>query len=152
MTGTRGVVVLSMAVLLGSSLIRADLTPARAETNPEKRADKALVNAQAMVHEAEKFFRAGESTRTKEALEELRQSVELAYASLRESGKNPRRSPKYFKRAEIKTRDILRSLKDFQLRMSVDEREWVDPVRNYVRQVHDDILAGILGTEDWKKK
>ena len=58
--------------------------------------------------------------------EELEESVELAHTSLNQTGKNPRKSPKYFKQAEIATRDLLRRLDSFQGEMSFDDRPMLD--------------------------
>jgi hypothetical protein len=131
---------------------RADLRAARAEKNLEKRAGFALDNAEKMLSSAGDAYRQGEWEKTRSALQELRESVELAYESLRETGRSPRRNPKHFKRAEIKTRQLLRNLEDLRLKMGVEEREQVEPVRAYVEKVHDLFLEGIMGTGKWKKQ
>ena len=53
---------------------------------------------------------------------EIVESVDLAYTSLTATGKDPRKSPKWFKRGEIETRDLLRRLSSFQDQMSFDDR------------------------------
>jgi len=70
--------------------------------------------------------------------------VELAEASLHETGKNPRKSPKWFKRAESSTRDLLRRLDSFQQAMDAADRPMLDAVKAKVQQVHDDLLLGVL--------
>jgi hypothetical protein len=153
MTGTRSFAFLVLGAVWVVSAARADLAPVRAETNLERRSDKALDNAEKMVEAAEKSYKAGDSAATSAALEEVKQSVELSFKSLHDTGKDPRKSPGHFKRAEIKTREMLRRLRDFQLGMAVDERDQVEAVRECVRQVHEDLLSGILlGTGGWKKK
>jgi hypothetical protein len=153
MTGTRSLSVLLLGLACVISAARADLAPARAENNLLKRSDKALDNAEKMVAAAEKSYKAGDLAATKAALEEVKQSVELSYESLRASGKNPRKSPGHFKHAEIKTRGMLRHLRDFEFEMALEERDQIQAVREYVRRVHEDLLSGILlGSEGWKKK
>jgi hypothetical protein len=75
---------------------------------------------------------------------EIRESVDLAEASLEQTGKDPRRRPKWFKRAEIATRDLLRKLDAFQQEMSVTDRELLEPLESRIQEVHDDLLRGIM--------
>ncbi len=124
---------------------RADLNTALKETNLEKRSEKALDNASAALKEARKAYDAGDTAAVTAAISEIRASVELAAHSLRETGKNPRNHPKYFKKAEIGTRDLLRRLDTFQQEMSYADRPVLDAVKAYVQQAHDDLLAGLMG-------
>jgi hypothetical protein len=64
---------------------------------------------------------------------------------LRQTGKNPSRSPKHFKYAELKTRDLLRKLDSFREAMSVTDRPVVDRVIGAVQKIHDALLDGIMG-------
>ena len=50
-------------------------------------------------------YEKGENDEVAAALAEIQESVDLAYTSLTKTGKDPRRSPKWFKKAEIETRD-----------------------------------------------
>ena len=70
--------------------------------------------------------------------------MDLAETSLHETGKNPRKSPKWFKRAESSTRDLLRRLDAFQQSMDVTDRPMLDAVKSKVQQVHEDLLLGVL--------
>lgn len=144
-------VLLTLAVL-STGWARADLTAARSEKKLEKRAQLALKNAEKMLDSAGDAYSKGDWEKTQASLQEVRESVELTYESLRETGKTPRRSPKHFKRAEIQTRKLLRNLEDLRLRMGVEERERVEPVREYIEKVHDLFLEGIMGTGKWKKQ
>ncbi len=42
--------------------------------------------------------------------------MDLAYSSLKETNKDPRRNPEWFKNAEIATRDLLRRIETFSRR------------------------------------
>jgi hypothetical protein len=74
---------------------------------------------------------------------EVLQSVELAAASLRQSGKDPRRS-NWFKKAEISTRDLGRRIQDFQDQMSYVDRPLLDKVKVRVQEVHEELLLGVM--------
>jgi hypothetical protein len=131
-------------VLAGPAL--ADLTAARSEPKPEKRAEKALDNAAQALKSAEDAYKVkGDQAQTDLALREVAESVELAFSSLKATGKNPSKSPKHFKHAEIETRELLRRLRDFREQMSFDDREVLDKVRASVQKIHEDLLEGIMG-------
>lgn len=134
-----------IAVLLVALPLRADLNAVRAEPNLEKRSRKALENAERALKTAQQAYDQGRLPLARTALEELRDSVELAYQSLQQTGKDPLRSPKHFKHAEIKTRELLRRLNHFREHMAVDDRQVVDPIRQAIDTIHEDLLLGIMG-------
>jgi hypothetical protein len=74
----------------------------------------------------------------------MQESVELAYTSLTQTGKDPRRSPRYFKKAEIDTRDLLRKLEAFDQEMSFSERPMLEKAKSSIQKVHDDLLLGLM--------
>jgi hypothetical protein len=124
----------------------ADLSDIKAEPRPDRRAEKALDYAnEAFKAAQEAYLVKGDLTEANGQLHQLSASVEIAYAALKETGKNPHKSPKNFKRAEIRTRELLRRLLDFREQMSALDRDEVDNVRSAVQKVHDDLLAGIMG-------
>ncbi len=141
-------VVLAAGLVFAAPLC-ADLTKARAERNLEKRSKLALDNAAAAYQAARAAYDKSDGTALAAAISEIEESVDLAYTSLKDTGKDPRRSPKWFKRAEIDTRDLLRKLDGFQQEMSFSERSSLDKVKARVQQVHDDLLVGLM---EGKKK
>ena len=122
----------------------ADLNLARAEPNLEKRSRLALDNAAVKLQEAREAYQKDDETAVKAAVAELQESVDLAFASLTETHKDPRKSPKWFKHAEIQTRDLLRKLDTFQQDMSFQDRPLLDKVKEDVQQVHDKLLLGLM--------
>lgn len=137
-------------VLSGAGAARADLDQARQEPNLEKRSKLALENADVALRAAREDYRAGDTMDTTTKINEVIESVDLAYTSLTETGKNPRKSPKYFKQAEMQTRELSRKLDDFQHEMSYTDRPSLDKVRVRVQEVHDELLTGLM--EGKKKK
>jgi hypothetical protein len=126
--------------------LRADLASAKSERKPEKRAEKALDNAQdAFKHARSTYMQKGDLSQTSAYLDEVMESVQLAYDSLIETGKNPSKSPKHFKKAEIRTRDLLRKLADFRDQMSALDRDGIEKIHASIQKIHDDLLAGIMG-------
>ena len=131
--------------LLAAVPALADLTAARAEPNLEKRSRKALENAEKALNAARQAYKNGDLDKADATLAEVGESVTLADECLKQTGKNPARSPKHFKQAEIKTRALLRHLNDFREHMGVDDRETIDKVRAVIDQINQELLLGIMG-------
>jgi hypothetical protein len=142
--------VLAALILTAAGTARADLDQARAEPNLEKRSKLAMENADAALKAARQDYRAGDLMDTAAKINEIIESVDLAFNSLTETGKNPRKSPKYFKQAEMETRELSRRLDDFQREMSYTDRPSLDRARIRVQEVHDELLTGLM--EGKKKK
>lgn len=144
MFGNRNLLWAVLAGCLFSSALHADLTKARAESNLERRSMLALGNAAAAYQTARSAYQKGDNDAVAAAAAEIQESVDLAYTSLTQTGKNPRKSPKWFKRAEIETRDLSRKLDSLQQEMGFAERPVLDKVKARVQQVHDDLLLGLM--------
>jgi hypothetical protein len=121
-----------------------DLAAVKSEPNLERRSDRALENAHAALDSARAAYKSSDFDATQSALEEVRESVDLSYQSLRETGKEARRS-QAFKRAELRTRELLRRLEGLRESFSVTDRALLDKVRDHVAEVHDDLLKSIMG-------
>jgi hypothetical protein len=133
----------------GSLPLRADLKTAMAEPDLGKRSKLALDNAGLMVKAVRDAYNAGEKQKLSEAADEYVASVNLASESLKATGKNPRKSPKWFKQAEIATRDLLKKLDTLQHDLSFDDRNVLDKAKTRTQEVHDELLLGLM---EGKKK
>jgi len=122
----------------------ADMAKVSAEPNLEKRSQAALVYASETLSESRKAYSAGDMEKAASLLDEVEKAVLFSETSLKESGKDPNRSPKYFKDAEIKTGQLLRRLDGFSQDMNVADRPMADKVKDTVQQVHDRILLSIM--------
>jgi hypothetical protein len=132
-------------LLLWAGSVRATLDEARAEPNLEKRSVLALDNAVAALKEVRSAYNASDLPKAKEKAQEIEESVDLAYTSLEMTGKDPRRSPRWFKRAEMECNELLRSIDTLQHDMSFEDRPILDKTKGKVQQVHDDLLTGLMG-------
>jgi hypothetical protein len=128
---------------------QADLRKAMAEPDLGKRSKLALDNAFAAYQGARDAYEASDMERVKAGIEEMEQSVDLAYQSLKDTGKDPRKSPRWFKNAELATRELARRIESFQEQMSYNDRAVLDKVKARVQQVHDELLLGLM---EGKKK
>lgn len=149
MTGKRFVLALALT-LAGGAAASTELDAVRAEANLEKRSKLALDNATSALRSAREAYQAGDTATVTAKTDEIGESVDLAYNSLTETGKNPRKSPKWFKHAEMETRELTRRLEDFAQQMNFNDRAILDKIRARVEQVHDELLTGLM--EGRKKK
>jgi hypothetical protein len=138
---TAGVLALS---LCGALPARADLKAALAEPDLEKRSGLALDNAAEALKAAREAYDNGNNSLFTGLAAELEQSVDLAQTSLQRTGKDPRSHPKWFKKAEISTRDLLRRLEAFQQAMNYADRPQLDALKAHIAKVHDDLLEGLM--------
>jgi hypothetical protein len=133
---------LVLVIFAGSA--QADLKLAMAEPNLEKRSKLALDNASAAYKAMRAAYDKGEMAQVTAAASELEESVELAHTSLKQTGKVPRNSPKYFKAAEIATRDLVRRIEAFQDAMSFEDRSTLNKVKQNVQRIHDELLVSLM--------
>jgi hypothetical protein len=138
--------ILALALMAASvgAMRAGQLDEARAEPNLEKRSNLALANAAAALRSARDAYRAGDTQMAAAKIAEVQESVEVGYDSLMKTGKDPRKSPKWFKKAEISTRDLLRSMESFEHEMSFNDRTMLEMVREQVQQIHDNLLTGLM--------
>ena len=132
------------AIVILASTARADLAKARAENNLEKRSALAMDNAMAAYKAARAAYDKGDNEQVAAAAAEIQESVDLAFDSLTQTGKDPRKSPKWFKKAEMETRDLGRRLDAFQQEMSFSDRPLLDKVKARIQEVHDELLVGLM--------
>lgn len=121
-----------------------DLNTIRNEPNPSRRSELALQYADSAMDSARDANAAGDVEKTKAALEQVGEAVDLAYQSLIDSGKDGRHDTKHYKQAELKTRGLLRRLEGLSQLMDVVDRPEADKVHSEVSKVHDELLQGIF--------
>ena len=144
----RGIRTTLMLLVLGlacaSGVLRADLKAALAERDLGRRSKLALDNAGAELKEMREASLKGDSAALAEAIKEFDDSVALCWDSLESTGKNPRKSPKWFKSAEIETRNLLKKLASLQDDLAFEERPLLDKPKARLQKVHDDLLVGLM--------
>jgi hypothetical protein len=121
-----------------------DLGSIKLEPNLERRSELALDNANALLDAARSAFTSGESEKMEAALNQVGESVDLSFQSLDESGKNPRNN-RFFKRAELRTRELMRRLEGLRDMVGLEDRAAVEKLRDRVADIHDKLLKSIMG-------
>jgi len=135
---------LGLGLIFTSGLLPADLKIALNERDLGKRSKLALDNAGAALKEAREAYQKGDDKALAAAAQEIEDSVSLAWDSLESTGKNPRKSPRWFKHAEIETRDLLKKLDTLQRDLAFEDRPVLDKANARLQKVHDDLLKGVM--------
>jgi len=125
-------------------LLSFDLGSIKTEPNLEHRSELALTNANSALDTARSAYDSGDAAKAEAALQELRESVDLAFDSLTSTGKDPRRSPKYFKKAEMSIRLLLRRIEGVAQNFSFADRNGIEHIRDHVSEIHDNLIEGIM--------
>lgn len=124
-------------------LFAMDLSTIKSEPNLERRSDLALDYASIALDGARDSYSSGDTAKWKTSLDEVRDAISLSYQSLEESGKNAR-NDKHFKKAELKTHEILRRLDGLRDQAGFEDRETIEKIRAEVSRVHDELLQKIM--------
>jgi hypothetical protein len=134
---------LALACMAGTSRA-ADLAQARAEPDLVKRARLALDVSDVALATARADYVLGDTDRVAADASLIADSADLAFLSLKQTGKDPRKSFRWFKFAEIRTRTLLRKLDALERDMDFDDRSVLEKAKSEVQQVHDKLLHDLL--------
>jgi hypothetical protein len=128
-----------------ASLWAIDLNSVQQEPNLEKRNQLAMECANSALDTARNSYQANDMDKTRASLDEVGEAVSLAYNSLKQTGKEARRDPKFFKRTELATRQMLRRIEGMAEGMNFEDRSLVDKLRERVTAIHENLLQDIMG-------
>jgi len=133
--------------LLTAKLWAVDFASIQQEPNLERRSQLAMDYAGAALDAARTAYQASDLEKTQTSLNEVGAAVDLAYDSLQQTGKEARRDPKFFKRTELSTRQLLRRIEGMAESMSFEDRTFAEKVRDRVAAIHDDLLQRIMSKQ-----
>jgi hypothetical protein len=129
---------------------RSDDTPERlrariaAEHDPVQRARLEIRLADMVLDQTCKLYAEGEVEKGEASLKEMLSLSEQAYADLFSTKRDPRSKPAGFKESEILMRQFARKLEDLRHTLSVDDRVPVEKALARVRDMHEDLLLGLM--------
>ena len=116
-----------------------------AEPNLEKRSELALKAADDTISQASQAYAStGELAAFHGHLATLEELTRLSLKSLHDTGKRASKSPKYFKRAELKLRSLLRRMETLATQVSAEDRPKVDAVTKVMTETHEQLLHDIM--------
>jgi hypothetical protein len=116
----------------------------KAEVNLEKRYWAALDAGQKALEEARAAMSAGEAAELLAKSRQAADCVEYAMESLEAMGKHPSQNGKNYKRAELRTRDLLRRIDTLAKDVGIDEREAVQTAQKRIGAVHEKLIDGVM--------
>ncbi len=128
-----------MAVMLASGL-----DAVKAESNLEKRAKLALDYANDAIDASRKAYSTGDMDATTAGLDQVREAAEVCLEALTATGKDARRNPRPFKRAELRINELLRRLKSLETDFGAGERAAVEKTQQRLLEIHDDLISRIM--------
>jgi hypothetical protein len=116
----------------------------RKEPAADKRVAAAYVFAGVSVDAARKAHGEADSEGTRKAVEDAAAAVEFALETLEGMGKPPYKNAGNYKKAELRTRELLRRLDTLVKDASVDDREILERAQARVTRVHEKLLEGVM--------
>jgi len=143
-----GLVLAFMLAVAGAPMCfgdELDDTRARAEREPDanRRARYEVRIAELLFERGSKQFSEGEPEKGLASLKEMLSTAEAAQERLFSTGKNPRRSPRGFKEAEIKWRELIGRLGDLKVTLPTEERPEIEKITARMQELQDELLKGL---------
>lgn len=128
---------LTMIVFAAGS---ADLDRIRMESDPPKRAVKAIEYSSQCLNQARNLVSKGEFDDAQATLVTMAEAAELA-----RDATQAKRNVGSMKKVEQRSRDLMRRLETLKLDFPVDDRESVEAIHHRLQKVQEDVLASIMG-------
>ena len=123
----------------------ADLEAVKKEPDPEKRSDKALDAATEVLKQARALPTEGGSIDDlQKDMDTMIEAVELSLKSLRDTGKRPNKLTRYYKRGELKTREMQRQMENLIQALAFDNRPPAEKAQARLTVLHDEFLFGVM--------
>ena len=123
----------------------ADLDAAKKEPDAAKRSDKALDAAMEVLKEARALPTEGGSLADlQKAMDTMIEAVELSLKSLRDTGKRPNKLTRYYKRGELRTREMQKQLENLIQALAFDNRPPAEKAQARLNVLHDEFLFGVM--------
>lgn len=122
-----------------------ELDTIRGDADPQRRYRAALDYAAQQITASRKAYEDGKVREFEAALGEVVAGVKLCDETLRAPGRNRVRNATHFKKAELKTREILRRLDQLGRETGVDDRAPVEKAKTAVQAIQDRLLLDITG-------
>jgi hypothetical protein len=133
---------LGISTVLGAM----DLSSAKKEPDPEKRFEKALDVAEEALKEARTLPAAGGSIDDLEKdMTTMVGGIELSLQSLHDTGKRPNKLERFYKRGEMRTREMLRQLQNLIQAIAFESRPPAEKAQGRLNEMHEEFLLGVMG-------
>lgn len=116
-----------------------------AELDLEKRSELALKAAETSITDASKAYNSeGDIGALQMHLTTVEELTRLSLKSLQDTGKPASKRPKFFKRAELKLRSLIRRMDTLATDVSAEDRPRVEAVKKVMSDTHEQLLHDIM--------
>ena len=123
----------------------ADLEAVKKEPDLEKRSDKALDAAMDVLKLARALPAEGGSLADlQKDMDTVVEAVELSLNSLRDTGKKPNKLTRFYKRGELKTREMQKQIDSLIQALAFDNRPPAEKAQARMNVLHDEFLFGVM--------
>jgi hypothetical protein len=122
-----------------------DLEAVKKEQDRQKRSELALDAAAEALKDARALPTEGGSVADlQKDLDTMVQAVELSLQSLHDTGKHPNKLSKYYKKGELRTREMLKQLENLIQAIAFDNRPPAEKAHDRLVVLHDEFLFGVM--------
>jgi len=97
-----------------------------------------------VLEQTRKLYGAGNVDKAEDSLKEMMMLCEGAFEHLFATHRDPRKRPGGFKETEIRMREFVRRLEDVKPTLPLDDRPPVEKAVTRLRDMHEDLLLGIM--------
>ena len=123
----------------------ADLDAVKKEPDLVKRCELALEVASEALKDARALPAEGGSVADlQKDMDTLVQGVELSLQALHDTGKHPNKLGKYYKRGELRTREMIKHLENLIQVLAFDNRPPAEKAHDRLVVLHDEYLFGVM--------
>lgn len=122
-----------------------DLEAVKKEPDLLKRSELALDAAEEALKAAKALPAEGGSVEDlQKDMDTVVQGVELSLKSLHDTGKHPNKLSKYYKKGELRTRNMLKQLENLIQAIAFDNRPPAEKAHDRLTVLHDEFLFGVM--------
>jgi hypothetical protein len=114
------------------------------EHDPVQRARLEVRLADIVLDQTRKLYGDGDVEKAEASLKDMMSLAEHAYDDLFSTKRDPRSKPAGFKESEIQMRVFARKLEDLRASLPSDDRPPVEKALAKVRDMHEDLLLGLM--------
>jgi hypothetical protein len=128
--------------LLASSLLLMGQSAAdevKNESNPGKRSELSIEAANRTLDEARAAYLSGNSKKGDSEMLDVQNLADECLSSVQEANKY-----RYWKKAELKVRQLTRRVETLSDDLGYDQRGKAQELRAHLDQIHDKLLAGVM--------
>jgi hypothetical protein len=119
---------------------QSSLADLKAEHDPAKRSKKAFIFAGVAFDNAAEFYAKGEIEKGDAQLEDMTNALNECVGSLTAA-----RQPSLYKKTELKVAYVQRRMQGLVDRIAVQDRGWAEYTERKLEEIHDRLLAGVMG-------